>query len=912
MNERQNQPGQGDIYSDIFMENEDDRPSHRRSTVTAQWDALVNWLRSADRLLWIQGKLGAGKSTLVNFLVQDGGARKALSQWGENPLVISHFFCRVGSIEGFLCSLIFQLLSENHEIVDTLLAERALTRPIFSSTNRSSKQLRKVLAFILERCSRPVCFFIDGLDELLEGPKLDELLSIVNTLRDQTHVKLCLASRAEPAFRYHFSQFLTIKLDQITRPFMHAHVTKILTSCPKKREYDPRFLNEMIVELVQNAEGVFLWLDLVLETIKRGMLKDDGELALRTRLQKARNSLKEHFTDMWKRLGEDELFYRACAARYLKLVSRIEFFQRGLFWETASDRSLTGSWDVSVFQFMLSDEPRVIDSLLGPKTQLSELSVADDCIQTTNKILTRTAGFLEVFGMFAPYEDYAVYGDVSVLSDVSEIRYIHNFGSVMSGSPCPKQLIGEAERIWHGINIYVRFFHATALEYLEAVPEGRRILAFDTRGDDEVVLDIARGILCEMRIRALSREYFVRPHLSREILMHRFIWLLGQILCKASCRQTVLEAERLLRIFEDLFDAGLLPRSRRPGWCSKGSPPAGIYLIWHPAFHRYIIERCRTNKPSYATSILREVLDEFEEFGYLDLPSNFHVHNLIKGLISLGADINCVGICSSSILSFQDTKVARDKMVFAARETPFSQFLKHVINAITQARIHFWVVKSSYALAAFLRASPNLRKRTTFAVEPYACQFLHLNRFYFSPPIDMRNTIIPDTPLGPGFIEDDNYAVALVFRSNLKFLLEECLTVIGHRDASETRHLLRAKRLARSKFAKPKVQIRFFVLYDTPQSDYKEDSHIYRLIRTNIYADLLKMLNIEHMIDMIGDPPSSRASKTAVVKLKRAIYDYVNDPRICERVSPSTLRSAILEETLTPTDAGGREDEAVL
>lgn len=51
--------------------------------------ALLKWLRSDDTLFWIQGKPGAGKSTLMRFLASHDKTRAILQKNGKGSLILS-------------------------------------------------------------------------------------------------------------------------------------------------------------------------------------------------------------------------------------------------------------------------------------------------------------------------------------------------------------------------------------------------------------------------------------------------------------------------------------------------------------------------------------------------------------------------------------------------------------------------------------------------------------------------------------------------------------------------------------------------------------------------------------------------------------------------------------------------------
>jgi len=91
------------------------------------WDDFRVWLMSGQGLYWINGKAGSGKSTLMDYVNRHGRRLEYLEEWCPDRLLLtpSYFFWAAGSrlqksIDGLLRSLIWQMLTECHELVDCL------------------------------------------------------------------------------------------------------------------------------------------------------------------------------------------------------------------------------------------------------------------------------------------------------------------------------------------------------------------------------------------------------------------------------------------------------------------------------------------------------------------------------------------------------------------------------------------------------------------------------------------------------------------------------------------------------------------------------------------------------------------------------------------------------------------------
>lgn len=88
------------------------------------WDSFLSFLTSQEqKLYWISGKPGSGKSTMMKFLIGHDKSRELLEQWSTNPLIISYFFWLRGSstqrsTKELLSSLIHQILESNPDIIE--------------------------------------------------------------------------------------------------------------------------------------------------------------------------------------------------------------------------------------------------------------------------------------------------------------------------------------------------------------------------------------------------------------------------------------------------------------------------------------------------------------------------------------------------------------------------------------------------------------------------------------------------------------------------------------------------------------------------------------------------------------------------------------------------------------------------
>lgn len=829
-------------------------------------EKFVAWLRDEGDTFWIRGMPGAGKSTLVKFLVEHDNTMLELNRWSPDTLIISHFFWNIGSllqnnVKGLLCSLNHQLLSKNSVLLGELLSEPSLIGTKHSTADWDVKQLKYILLRTLTRYQSFVCIFIDGLDEVAGKDEVEELLLTVELLRNLPNVKLCVSSREEPIFCRYFSNVPSIKLHELTHGEMLKYATDILGKCPTTRTYSPLFLGHLSLVLVRKAGGIFLWLHLALRTLKSGLQNGDEESELLARLEQMPSELEKLYADMWARLNEDKETYQKSAAKYFKLVIASQTLQNAYYVDHEACTPGYGgvrSWKFSIFQVMLNKEARVREALLEKESQLSGLESMGDFPQSCNDVVTRSAGLLKVYP-----------------------QQTRN----------PEELYSPDDGLWEAMGSHVGFMHRTAHDFIVNTAEGSSILACEPSDEHDIAMNFASSILCEMRFRNLSdSQDYDQHHCSYGSRMHRCRWLLGRVLSRSNCGETRKRAEDLLETFESLFEARLLPWDQRPA--RYPLPSFGTILIRDPAFEWFITRRCQDKGPSYATNILRDIWENMET--HCHVPQPHDPHHVVQWLVSLGADLNCTHVCLYDVWQFTEN------FPFAAMDTAFSRFLKHVVDNSTRSHVD-GLRMTSGTLAAFLGAAPDLNYRTSFVIgtsildnNPFALFSLrsNLNGRISSP-------VSPNTPLPPSFVDDDDYSVVIFLEVNLKFLVDEYIGSTTSQSGASSRYLSTAKELSEVVNVDSYAQVRFLGVLRRSFVLGIQELQLYRVIKTDIYENTLKDLEITRHIDfddqMGMTHPQPRAGR---VNLKRAVYKYVTDSEACERVAPSVLLTTLADEKL--------------
>ncbi|CAH0053553.1 unnamed protein product [Clonostachys solani] len=244
-------------------------------------------------VLWIKGKPGAGKSTLMKHILH----------WCENPdhlkpkLIIRYFFNARGvseekSVLGMLRSMVNQLLTEDSTIFDNFFQ-------IFRQRDANKQdwvwEVAPLTNFILElaknKAARPMVILIDALDECDES----DVRLVVDFLENLSchatysgfELRICLSSRHYPNITMNKMVQLIVETDQ-------GHENDISTYIKAKL----RVQDDGVQEKVQKkADGIFMWTVLVVSILNKEFDQGSREILEKT-LEDVPGDLEEVFANL--------------------------------------------------------------------------------------------------------------------------------------------------------------------------------------------------------------------------------------------------------------------------------------------------------------------------------------------------------------------------------------------------------------------------------------------------------------------------------------------------------------------------------------------------------------------------------------------------------------------------------------
>ncbi|KAF9775295.1 hypothetical protein IL306_006620 [Fusarium sp. DS 682] len=299
-------------------------PAGKVDEIDQLWEGFCSWLRSSEKLFWIRGKPGSGKSTLIKYIIDDDNTKSLLNSWSPNTRILSHFFWKIGSepqnsIKGLLCTLLHDLLSDDNDAIDRVLSEFKFSRSKDFYKEWSSQEVEEILFSVLRASNCSTCVFIDGLDEISNKDGFPALLKVIQRFRTYQRVKVCVSSRPETELVSSLEavEAQKLKLEDLTKPEMVVHILKELKQVSQIQE--PAFhLEDFTEALISKAQGVFLWLALATSSLKDGLLNGDDQIILSQRIEELPEQLEALYETMWARLNGNNRVYRETAARYFR------------------------------------------------------------------------------------------------------------------------------------------------------------------------------------------------------------------------------------------------------------------------------------------------------------------------------------------------------------------------------------------------------------------------------------------------------------------------------------------------------------------------------------------------------------------------------------------------------------------
>ena len=296
-----------------------------------RWNSFSHWLRKENGFYWVNGKAGSGKSTLMRYIYDDPRTIAMLKEWAtEAPIVTGHFFWISGNVDqssqgGLLQSLLYDILSQRRDLIPIVWSEKE-KHSCRKGTIWPIRILKQAFRSLVKSCGN-MCMFIDGLDEHSGDPmETLEFFEEITTLNP--NIKVCLSSRPWVVFEEAFKNVPKLKLQDLTYSDIQHYVDEKLMNDLRMRDLyrrEPIQAPTLAHEIVTKADGVFLWVMLVVRSLLNGLTNKDEIRDLQERLSRIPPEINDLYNYM---LAQIEPVYWEESSRLFHLADigeRISF-----------------------------------------------------------------------------------------------------------------------------------------------------------------------------------------------------------------------------------------------------------------------------------------------------------------------------------------------------------------------------------------------------------------------------------------------------------------------------------------------------------------------------------------------------------------------------------------------------------
>lgn len=325
------------------MENrfEEIEPAHKKTfewifrppAQQSKWSDFPQWLLEGIGIYWINGKAASGKSTLMRFICEDPRTDTLLNEWSSPDLLIkaTHFFWNSGtpdqrSYQGLLRALLYDILRQARPLIrvglsDKWAAHQGYPTEIVPSLDWALSRLIKAFDLLFQKAGAELrfCLFVDGLDEY-DGDPFD-IIDLFMRISQSPNVKLCLSSRPLYDFVKSFRAFPTLRLQDLNFEDIKQYVDDKLGANHQMQELqrkEPEQAPKLSQEIIDKADGVFLWVRLVVFSLLRGLRNSDQVSDLQRRLRILPPSLEDLFSHI---LGCLEPVYLKQSSRIFQIFA---------------------------------------------------------------------------------------------------------------------------------------------------------------------------------------------------------------------------------------------------------------------------------------------------------------------------------------------------------------------------------------------------------------------------------------------------------------------------------------------------------------------------------------------------------------------------------------------------------------
>lgn len=253
----------------LYFKEMDSRQQHmgEKLSGTCEWllqhKKYQGWLEQTHGLLWIMGKPGSGKSTLMKYALE-------IEESKRTHVVASFFFSRSGvpmqrRALGLFRSLLHQLLAHNPQLLAEFLPnfqrKLEMERRLGKECEWQTEELQKFFKSNIIPNGYRVRIFVDALDECEDtASKLVEYFQTLTTF-PQSNLSICFSCRHFPSIGP-IGDEQTISVEHHNEGDISMYIGKKLRP---SFESQKQKVDNIEKEISTKASGSFKWVELAVE-----------------------------------------------------------------------------------------------------------------------------------------------------------------------------------------------------------------------------------------------------------------------------------------------------------------------------------------------------------------------------------------------------------------------------------------------------------------------------------------------------------------------------------------------------------------------------------------------------------------------------------------------------------------------
>lgn len=316
----------------------------------------------------------------MNYIAYDKRTLLLLEKWANPKEVLTprFFFWTAGdrlqkSVEGFLRSILYQILDVHRALIPVLRLEGY-------TAIWTEGRLRECFLLLIQKLPQLVwiCLFIDGVDEL-DGNHRD-FLRMIRQITENSNIKCCFSSRPERPFE-EFQCLHSLKLQDLTRDDIRGYIEGNLEELSQVRSLSSvqvKWKEELKTRIAERADGVFLWVALVLKRQINGIEDHDSPERLQEKLFSLPADVEDLYLHMLDKIDE---YDQKEAAKYLVIM---------YYFRDRSFRRAAHILNFAVGSFAITDELRL-------SAKFKRKDITPRCSEVYNRILATCSGLLETY-----------------------------------------------------------------------------------------------------------------------------------------------------------------------------------------------------------------------------------------------------------------------------------------------------------------------------------------------------------------------------------------------------------------------------------------------------------------------------------------------------------------------------------